>query len=86
MPPRAMPGSALSHHYLSPAAYTARFGASQAASAQVESWLRGEGFTKQQSPNWQEGATDVVPRPTQQRRAPSRQAPQGTVSEFSSSH
>jgi subtilase family serine protease len=41
----ATPGSALFHHYLSPAAYTARFGASQAAVAQVESWLRGEGLT-----------------------------------------
>jgi subtilase family serine protease len=41
----ATPGGALFHHYLSPAAYTARFGASQAAVSQVESWLRGEGFT-----------------------------------------
>jgi subtilase family serine protease len=41
----ATPGSALFHHYLSPAAYTARFGASRAAAARVESWLRGEGFT-----------------------------------------
>lgn len=41
----ATPGSALFHHYLSPAAYTARFGASQAAASQVESWLRGERFT-----------------------------------------
>lgn len=41
----ATPGSALFHHYLSPAGYTARFGASQAAASQVGSWLRGEGFT-----------------------------------------
>jgi subtilase family serine protease len=41
----ATPGSALFHHYLSPAGYTARFGASQAAAGQVESWLRGKGFT-----------------------------------------
>jgi subtilase family serine protease len=41
----ATPGSALFHHYLSPAVYTTRFGASQAAASQVESWLRGEGFT-----------------------------------------
>ena len=41
----ATPGSVLFHHYLSPAAYTARFGASQAAAAQIESWLRGQGFT-----------------------------------------
>jgi subtilase family serine protease len=41
----ATPGSVLFHHYLSPAAYTARFGASQAAAAQVESWLHGQGLT-----------------------------------------
>jgi subtilase family serine protease len=41
----ATPGSTLFHHYLSPAAYTARFAASQAAASQVESWLRGEGLT-----------------------------------------
>jgi subtilase family serine protease len=41
----ATPGSVLFHHYLSPAAYTARFGASQAAASQVESWLRDERFT-----------------------------------------
>jgi subtilase family serine protease len=41
----ATPGSALFHHYLSPAGYTARFGASQAAASGVKSWLRGEGFT-----------------------------------------
>jgi subtilase family serine protease len=39
------PGSPLFRHYLSPAAYTARFGASRGATAQVESWLRSEGFT-----------------------------------------
>jgi hypothetical protein len=39
------PGSALFRHYLSPAAYTARFGASLAATRQAESWLRAEGFT-----------------------------------------
>ncbi|MGH3156608.1 MAG: S53 family peptidase [Streptosporangiaceae bacterium] len=39
------PGSRLFHHYLSPAAYTARFGASQASAAKVEAWLRGQGFT-----------------------------------------
>jgi subtilase family serine protease len=41
----ATPGSKLFHHYLSPAAYTARFGASQAAASRVESWLRGQGFS-----------------------------------------
>jgi subtilase family serine protease len=39
------PGSRLFHHYLSPAAYTARFGASQKAAASVEAWLRSQGFT-----------------------------------------
>ncbi|MBV9384485.1 MAG: hypothetical protein JOY82_10650 [Streptosporangiaceae bacterium] len=39
------PGSKLFHHYLSPDAYTARFGASRAAAGAVESWLRRQGFT-----------------------------------------
>ena len=39
------PGGPLFRHYLSPAAYTARFAASRGAAAQVESWLRAEGFT-----------------------------------------
>jgi subtilase family serine protease len=39
------PGSKLFQHYLSPDAYTARFGASQAAAGAVESWLRGQGFS-----------------------------------------
>jgi subtilase family serine protease len=39
------PGSALFHRYLSPDAYTARFGASPAAASAVTSWLRGQGFT-----------------------------------------
>ena len=39
------PGTALFRHYLSPAAYTARFGASAAVARQAESWLRTEGFT-----------------------------------------
>jgi subtilase family serine protease len=39
------PGSKLFHHYLSPDAYTARFGASEAAARAVASWLRGQGFT-----------------------------------------
>ena len=38
------PGNAIFHHYLSPAAFTARFGPSKAAAAKVESWLRGQGF------------------------------------------
>jgi subtilase family serine protease len=43
------PGNKLFHHYLSPDAYTARFGASQAAADAVESWLRGQGFTSVQA-------------------------------------
>jgi subtilase family serine protease len=38
------PGSSLFGHYLTPAAYTARFGASRGAVAGVEAWLRSEGF------------------------------------------
>jgi subtilase family serine protease len=40
------PGSKLFHHYLSPDAYTARFGASRDGARAVASWLRGQGFTK----------------------------------------
>jgi subtilase family serine protease len=39
------PGNKLFHHYLSPAAYAAKFGASQASAAKVEAWLRTQGFT-----------------------------------------
>jgi subtilase family serine protease len=39
------PGNAQYHHYLSPAAYTARFGATSAAVSRVESWLRSKGFS-----------------------------------------
>src|SRR5579875_2106775 len=39
------PGSKLFHHYLSPAAYTARFGATKTSATKVESWLRSQGFT-----------------------------------------
>jgi subtilase family serine protease len=38
------PGNAQYRHYLSPAAYTARFGATSAEASRVESWLRGQGF------------------------------------------
>jgi subtilase family serine protease len=38
------PGQAAYHHYLSPAAYTARFGASAAQANAVRSWLRSKGF------------------------------------------
>ena len=39
------PGSPLFRHFLSPAAYTARFGATRQAAATVESWLKSVGFT-----------------------------------------
>jgi subtilase family serine protease len=39
------PGNAQYHHYLSPAAYTARFGATSAEASRVESWLRSKGFS-----------------------------------------
>ena len=39
------PGNKLFHRYLSPAAFTAKFGASKAGAAKVESWLRGRGFS-----------------------------------------
>jgi subtilase family serine protease len=39
------PGSKSYHQYLSPNAYTARFGATGTAAAKVEKWLRSKGFT-----------------------------------------
>jgi subtilase family serine protease len=39
------PDSPIFRHYLSPDAYTARFGASRGEATAVESWLRDEGFT-----------------------------------------
>jgi subtilase family serine protease len=39
------PGDRLFRHYLSPAAYTARFGASRAEASAVASWLESAGFT-----------------------------------------
>lgn len=39
------PGSPLYEHYLSPAAYTSRFGPTAAEAAAAESWLRSQGFT-----------------------------------------
>ncbi|HEY2442451.1 MAG TPA: protease pro-enzyme activation domain-containing protein [Streptosporangiaceae bacterium] len=39
------PGSRTFRHFLSPAAYTARFGATKATAGRVESWLRSQGFT-----------------------------------------
>ena len=39
------PGSALFQRYLSPDAYTSRFGAASATADKVETWLRASGFT-----------------------------------------
>ena len=39
------PGNKLFHHYLSPSAYTARFGTGLAGTRAVESWLHSQGFT-----------------------------------------
>ena len=39
------PGNPLFEHYLTPAAYTARFGPTSAEAASVESWLKSAGFT-----------------------------------------
>ena len=39
------PGNPLFRHFLSPAAYTARFGATPESAASVESWLKSQGFT-----------------------------------------
>ncbi len=41
----ATPGSALYGRYLSPAQYTARFGATAAEAASVQAWLRSAGFS-----------------------------------------
>jgi subtilase family serine protease len=41
----ATPGSPAFHHYLSPDAYTARFGPSAAQARAVATWLTGEGLT-----------------------------------------
>jgi subtilase family serine protease len=43
------PGTALFRHYLSPSAYTARFGPTRAQAGAVESWLRGQGFSSVQA-------------------------------------
>lgn len=40
------PGNSKFHHYLSPAGYAARFGATRGEAARVESWLRSQGFTR----------------------------------------
>jgi len=41
----ATPGSALSGRYLSPAQYTARFGATAAEAASAQAWLNSQGFS-----------------------------------------
>lgn len=39
------PGNSLYRHFLSPDAYTARYGPARSAAGKVESWLRGQGFS-----------------------------------------
>jgi len=41
------PGSALFHHYLSDAQWTARFGPTKAAATRAQAWLRSEGLSVQ---------------------------------------
>src|ERR1700685_624419 len=43
--PVSTPDSKLFRHYLSPSAYTTRFGSSLASARAVEAWLRGQDFT-----------------------------------------
>ena len=40
------PGTSAYRHYLSPDAYTARYGPTSAAVAKVEAWLKSQGFTR----------------------------------------
>jgi subtilase family serine protease len=40
------PGNSKFHHYVSPAGYAARFGATRSEAGKVESWLRSQGFTR----------------------------------------
>jgi subtilase family serine protease len=51
------PASALYHHWLTPAEYGARFGASDGDLAQVTAWLAAQGFTVEEIP---EGRQSIV--------------------------
>jgi subtilase family serine protease len=55
------PGSALFGHYLSPAAYTARFGATSREAASVESWLKSAGFSGVSADSGRDYVTGTAP-------------------------
>jgi subtilase family serine protease len=58
------PGSPLFERYLSPAAYTARFGATPDEAASVESWLRSAGFTGVSADSGRDYVTATAPAAT----------------------
>jgi subtilase family serine protease len=53
----ATPGSALYHHYLTPAQYTAQYGASAAEAQAVSAWLGSAGFTDVQVASGRDSVT-----------------------------
>jgi subtilase family serine protease len=55
------PGNALFEHYLSPAAYTARFGATSGEAASVESWLKSAGFSGVSADSGRDYVTGTAP-------------------------
>ena len=55
------PGSRLFEHYLSPAAYTARFGATSHEAASVESWLKSAGFSGVSADSGRDYVTGTAP-------------------------
>ena len=55
------PGSRLFEHYLSPAAYTARFGATEHEAASVESWLKSAGFSGVSADSGRDYVTGTAP-------------------------
>jgi len=55
------PGSRLFEHYLSPAAYTARFGATSHEAASVESWLTSAGFSGVSADSGRDYVTGTAP-------------------------
>jgi subtilase family serine protease len=58
------PGSRLFEHYLSPAAYTARFGATPREAASVESWLKSAGFSGVSADSGRDYVTGTAPAST----------------------
>ena len=55
------PRRPLFQHYLSPAAYTARFGATSTEAASVESWLESAGFTGVSADSGRDYVTGTAP-------------------------